>query len=663
MASHRSGNLQQAAQCYEKLLALSPADFDCLHLSGVLCYQSGHLTEAQRRIRKAIEVNPCVADAHSNLGLVLHDLGRPEEALSCFDTAIALQVDHAQAHSNRGFTLMALGLLAEAAQALETATRLNPALPQAHLNLGRVWMRMKQPQPAIDAFDRTLHQLPDHADAHLHKGDALRELNRHAEALQSYDHVLNLRPDRADAHCNRGIALQQLKRSEEAAQSFRTALQLDPLMVEARCNLGAALQVLKRHKEALGEYDAALRQNPGIAVAHCNRGTALLELGALADAVASYESAIALQPEYAEAWSNRGGVLHKLGRFEEALASYEQALAVRADYASAYWNKAITLLLLGRLSEGWDCYEWRWRWSDFPSPLRAFRQPQWTGRESIAGATVLLHAEQGLGDTIQFSRYAAVLRDKGAHVLLEVQRPLVRIMQTLPGVDLLMAAGDELPAFDMHCPLGSVPLALGTQLDTIPSSVPYLHPDPARVQRWASVLGNHGLRVCICWQGKQGRIDQGRSFPVDLFESLGALPGVRLISVHKGAGEAQLAHLPAGMTVQTLGSEFDHDAAFLDSAAVMRHSHLVITSDTAVAHLAGALGVPVWVALKRVPDWRWLLGRTDSPWYSTMRLFRQKVDGDWQAVFREMTVALRQQIDAGGPGAKAFPVGGTVVFG
>jgi hypothetical protein len=246
-----------------------------------------------------------------------------------------------------------------------------------------------------------------------------------------------------------------------------------------------------------------------------------------------------------------------------------------------------------------------------------------------------------MGDTIQWCRYAPEVQRLGARVVLQVQPALMGLMSSLKGIDMLTPAGEPVRGFDFHCPLGSLPLAFRTDVDTIPDQSPYLSADPSRISRWKTVLGEKRFRIGICWQGQPSRIDHGRSFPLMMFKAISDAPGVRLISLHKGTGEAQLNNMPPGMTVETLGPGFDEDGAFLDTAAVMKHCDLVITSDTAIAHLAGALGVPVWVALKFVPDWRWMLERSDSPWYPSMRLFRQPRDGDWESVFEEIAKSVR----------------------
>lgn len=436
------------------------------------------------------------------------------------------------------------------------------------------------------------------------------------------------------------LALKASGQFAQALESYDRCLALDD-RPQYRSNRGVLLQEMGRIDEALADHDRALAADPTYAQGHYNRGNALQALDRLDEAVSAYDTCIKLLPTFAPAYSNKADALRDLGRFDVALASYEQALSLAPDLPDARFNRALVFLLLGRFEEGLSDYEWRWQRGDLQKHRRSFRAALWLGQESLAGKTILLHAEQGLGDTLQFCRYAQMVSALGARVIMECPRALVPLLKTLPGVDILLAAGDVLPHFDFHCPLASLPLTLKTSLHCVPAPILYLYPQPERIRRWSQGLGQEGLRIGVCWQGQPSQIDQGRSFPLKMLKPLSEIPGVRLISLHKGAGEAQLQDLPPGMTVQTLGPHFDKDGAFLDTAAVMKHCHLVVTSDTAIAHLAGALGVPVWVALKFVPDWRWLLHRSDSPWYPTMRLFRQSAPGDWGPVFAAMAAELR----------------------
>jgi Tfp pilus assembly protein PilF len=433
---------------------------------------------------------------------------------------------------------------------------------------------------------------------------------------------------------------------DEALALYDEILAAKPDLEEALCNRGAVLDRLGRAQEALASLDRAIAINPALAEAHNNRGQMLQLLDRWEEALAAFGRAVALKPDFAEAYNNRGFVLLELGRRAEARQDYDRAVALDPGHVTAQWNVALLALLEGRLEEGWRRYEWRRKRAGAGQVYPPLAGRLWLGREDIAGKTLLIHPEQGLGDTIQFCRYAPMALARGAKVVLCVQDPLVRLIHSLDAArdNRLAVIGGctPLPPFDFYAPMLSLPLAFGTTLQTVPSATPYLHAEPERVRLWKSRIGAHGFKVGIAWQGNpKAQVDPGRSLSLRWFETLAHIPGVRLISLQKNEGAEQLSALPPGMKVENPGDDFDAGGhAFLDTAAVMEVLDLVISSDTATAHLAGALGRPVWVALKSAPDWRWLQDRADSPWYPTMRLFRQPSRGDWQSVFHAMAAEL-----------------------
>ncbi len=347
-----------------------------------------------------------------------------------------------------------------------------------------------------------------------------------------------------------------------------------------------------------------------------------------------------LKPDIAEALNNRGSALRELKRLDEALAGYDRVLALKPDYADAFNNRGMLRLLVGRYREGWLDHEWRWETDSILTRRPAINAQPWQGEE-LTGRRIAVFSEQGLGDIIQFARYLPLLVQRGASVTFSAPQNLMRLLRPLHAQVELVGAIDGREPFDFQCALMSLPRWFGTELHSIPSEVPYLGAEEDLVARWKKKLAGGGFKVGIAWQGAPGAaIDQGRSIPLTEFAPLSRLPGVRLISLQKTHGLDQLAGLPAGTTIETLG-EFDGPDAFVDTAAVMSTLDLIITSDTSIAHLAGALGRPTWVALKHVPDWRWLLDRDDSPWYPTMRLFRQETAGDWKPVFAKIEQELR----------------------
>ena len=368
----------------------------------------------------------------------------------------------------------------------------------------------------------------------------------------------------------------------------------------------------------------------------------------LEEALASCDRAIKRKPDFAETHFIRGHLLHESKRPEEAIASYERAIRIEPDHKNANGHLGHTLLLLGQFDRGWKQYEWR-KQLDEPVGNATYPQPAWSGEKPIVGATMFIHAEQGLGDTLQFCRYAKQVQALGARVIFGVQRPLVRLLGQLdPGIEIIDDA-PPLAAFDYHCALMSLPLAFRTDASNIPAEIRYLCGEPPRVEKWRRQIGEAGLKVGVCWRGTSVGAGTEKSFPLNDLYAISRIPEVRLISLQKGEGSDELNSAPKGMLVESFGDELDPgNDAFLDTAAIMESLDLIITADTSIAHLAGALGRPTWVALKHVPDWRWGLEGDFTPWYPSMRLFRQKSRDDWQNVFAEMERELRVAATARG---------------
>lgn len=588
-------------------------------------------------------LDPGSAEAFNDRGVALHGQQRYEEALANYAQALRLKPDYGVAHYNQGTALLSLGRWEEALDCYDRAIALDPRHAAAHMNRGLTLQKLSRYEDAVASYDAAIALDSSLAGAHNDRGTALENIGRLDEALASYDVAAGLDPRDAVARCNGGNALLALNRPEEALARYDRAISLAPNHVDAHFNRGSALLMLERHDEALASYDKASLLRPEHADTFYNQGLALVRLGRPDEAVARLDRAVELQPDHADAWTNRGNALRTIRRHDEASASYDRAIDLEPGNARAHFNKAELALSLGDLAQGWPLYEWRWQLDDVRPLARNFSQPTWRRSEPIAGRRLLLHAEQGLGDIIQFCCYAPVLARQGADVMFEVPRNLRRLLAGVAGDGVtLVERGDELPEFDVHCPLMSVPGLVGTTLDTIPAPVPYLTAEPDRVSRWRERLPGEGLRIGIAWQGNPaGTVDRGRSAALAEFAPLARLPGVRLVCLQKQHGLDQLDHLPPGMTVETLGESFDAGPdAFLDAAAVMMTLDLVVSTDTAIVHLAGALGRPVWIALKAVPHWTWMIDREDSPWYPSARLFRQDTDGDWRGVFERMAAEL-----------------------
>ena len=498
-------------------------------------------------------------------------------------------------------------------------------------------------------YEKILRKQSNHFDALHLLGVIFWQTRQLERAVELIDKAIKISPNNAAFYSNRGNALQDLKQFDAAIASYDKAIQLKPDYADAYSNRGLALQGLKQFDAAIASYDEAIQLKPDYAEAYSNRGNALKELEQFDAAIADYDKAIQLKPDLAEAYYNRGNALQDLKQFDAAIASYDKAIQLKPGYAEAYWNNSLALLRLGDFSRGWELYEWRWRRDDSIFEGRGFTKPLWLGIESLQNKTILIHAEQGLGDTIQFCRYVKSVTSIAAKVVLEVQPSLVKLMEELDLSLDILARGTTLPNFDYHCPLLSLPLAFQNIGDTAIPTESYIKAGQARIEKWRSHFNNEQFNIGINWQGNANlKIDIGRSFPLALFEGVASFSKVKLFSLQKNEGTEQLNNLPKEMVIESFGEDVDSEGAFLDTAAIIKSLDLVITSDTAVAHLAGALGCRVWLVLKWVPDWRWMLDEDSSSWYPSMRLFRQNKADDWEGVFDKIESELNLLVQKNG---------------
>jgi len=513
---------------------------------------------------------------------------------------------------------------------------------EALYSLGNRLWREGARQAALAAFEEAVALAPGDAEARNNFGNALLETGQADAAIPQLEAVIALRPDHAAAHYNLGNALLAAGRAEDAAASFRAALRCNPEHAGAHNNLGNALRALGQPAEAAASYREAVRRLPREAGAHNNLAAALLALHRPAEAVAALRAALRCDPDHADACNNLGGALLALDRPEEALTWFRRASALDAAQVQARFGESLALLTLGRFREGWEAYESRWLDPQFCRDERTYDAPLWQG-EDVTGRTLLLHAEQGLGDTIQFARYAPLLRRRGARVVLEVQAPLVTLLRNL-GEDVV-AAGDDLPPHDARCPLLSLPRLFRTELPTVPAETPYLHADPALRARWRAVLGPRTLpRVGLALSGSAEHPEDAlRSIPAETLRPLLALPCIEWHLVQKELRDADAAVLHAHPNLRNHARRLGD---FADTAALLAELDLLVSVDTSVAHLAGALALPVWLLVQSNPDFRWLRMRADSPWYPTMRLFRQTEMLRWAVTVARVAQALRARYDA-----------------
>jgi tetratricopeptide (TPR) repeat protein len=616
-------------------------------------HRSGQLRDAEQCYRRALESDGSHAEAHYLLGAVLAQQGQLDEAIASFERALLLRPDSAEiaenlryvravADNNRGNALAAEGKLDEAVACYRRVLALRPDYTEAHNNLGTVLAEQSKWGAAISCYRRALELTPAMGEAHMNLGVALSNQGAFDEAVACHHRAIELKPDLVEARIHLAVVLTDQNKLDEAAACCRRVLELRPDFAKAYDHLARVLRKQNKLDEAAACCRRALELNPDFADAQNTLALVLWDQCKLDEAVACCRRALELNPDFAEALDNLALVLRDQHKLDEALGCCWRALELKPDFAEAHFNHSVTLLMMGRFAAGWLEFEWRWKRRGVEEP--APPQPRWTG-SALAGRTILLRSEYGLGDTLQFIRYVNLVRQQGGTAIVEVQPPLVPLLEQ-SGFRGLLARGAPLPDCDVYAPLLSLPSLFGTTLENVPGGVPYLSADVRRVEHWRDVLrATDDLKVGIAWQGNAAYIgDRFRSIPLARFAPL-AQAGVELISLQKGFGSEQLAGVADKFLVRDLGDRVDaQHGAFVDTAAIMMNLDLVVTSDSAVAHLAGALGVPVWVPLAFAPDWRWMLGRNDSPWYPTMRLFRQDAPGEWDAVFQRIQSELSSAV-------------------
>lgn len=537
----------------------------------------------------------------------------------------------------RAHSLHRQGLLAEAEALYRHILQAQPQQVDALQLLGLIEAQNQRSVEAVALFDAALALRPDLVAAWFNRGISLQTLKRSADAIGSYDRVLALQPEHAKAQYSRAFLLHELQRNAEALDGFEVLLRASPQHFEALYGRSVVLQHLGRHGEAVAGYESCLAMAPDHVDALFNRSLVLHQLNRTADALDGYDRVLALKPDHTEAVFGRGVALQACGRHRQAQDDYGRACELQPQHERAHLNRSLCALLLGDFDTGWPGYEWRFCQTEQVAPIRDFGVPRWQGDPEIRGKTILLHAEQGLGDTIQFGRYIEQVAALGASVLLEVQPPLQVLLADIDGAETVLAHGDALPVVDLHCSLLSLPLAFGTRLDTIPAPLT-LRAAPSQVQAWRQRLGDDPrLRVGLVWSGSPLHLnDVNRSIPLADFSAL-LCDGVAFYSLQPELRDSDRAALDAHPELRHFGSELRQ---FTDTAALIEAMDVVITVDTSVAHLAGTMGKPVWILLSATPDWRWMLGRDDSPWYPTVRLFRQPAVGDWPSVLDRVRAAL-----------------------
>jgi tetratricopeptide (TPR) repeat protein len=638
---HQQGRLPQAEGIYRQILAIDSRHAPSLHLLGTLAHQVGRQDVAVQLIRAAIGIDPGQAAYHSNLGTILQAQNQLDEAAHAYQKALDCNPNLAEAHMNLGTVLQIQGKPLEAAACFRQALALRPNLAEAHMNLGNILQSQGKLADAVDSHERALAIKPDFAEACFNRANALQAQGKLDDAVAGYEQALALKPGMPEAHSNLGNTLQAQKRLDDAVASYERALALNPDYAEAHYNLGNARQAQDLLSEAVTCYERALQLKPGLPEAHYNLGNTLQAKDNLEAAAASFERALALRPNYAEARYNLGCVLQQSSRLGEALEQMQIALDLKPDYAQARFGQSLAQIQSGDFAQGWRTYEARWQSIDHDTPMRAYPLPLWAGEKLVSGG-LFLWGEQGVGDEIMFAGLIPDTIRTGNRITLDCDPRLKPLFaRSFPAIEVVSSPDCD-ANFAAHLPTGSLPgLFRATEAAFSVSTVPYLKPDPVERDRFRMQYNDGRRLIGLAWQTRNRKTGRKRSIDLATLTPLFALPGIRWISLQYGdfdALEQQAALAQAPLLIDRTVDQLADIDLFASQVAAMDQ---VLTIDNSTAHLAGALGIPVWLMLPFAADWRWLKDRSDSLWYPGMRLFRQPAPGDWPSVLRSIHNAFQ----------------------
>ena len=637
-----AGNDTAALPFYARALTLNPRYADALEGRARVMQRLKRFKEAIADYNALLRINPPNAEIVYNLGGAYEGAGQRDNALRSYERALEISPAHSPTLAAKALLLYDDGCVDDALETLREALAADPSNETAWYNCGAILASLGEHAEAEKCFGAALRLIPTYGKALYGAAASLQKLERLEEALAACDTFLKQEPANFETLFLRGNILYDQRRLNDALAAFDDALTRNPKHVGVLCNRGSTLRELGRLSEASAAFDAALARNPSCVEALLGRGIVEFKSARIEPALRFFESALKADPASATAFCGRGLALQYLGRIEEAMRDFEHALALKPDLPEGHSNLGALQLLLGDFEHGWEGYEYRMLAGERCKADLPRRRPIWNG-EPISGKKLLVINEAAHGDAIMLARYFPMLADFGADATVECRPNMHALLKQVPGVRLVTKI-DPAEHFDYQAHLFSLPRAFKTRAESVPAQVPYIFPDPALTAKWAGRLGGEGFKIGIAWQGNPDpKIDIARAAPLASFAPLAALPDCRLISLQKGYGVEQIA--ASGAPVETLGDDFDAGPhAFLDTVAVMANLDLIVTVDTSIAHLAGAMARPVFVALKHMPEWRWMLGRDDSPWYPTMRLFRQRSAGDWEGVFADIAEAVKTLI-------------------
>jgi tetratricopeptide (TPR) repeat protein len=654
LSYHQQNKLNDAKIIYEQVLKLEPKNFSALQLLATVYAQKSDYQLAVNLFLKAIRINPNYGPCYGNLGNCLKQLGRTKEALNAFNKALDHDPNNAIIYSNRGVVLHDLGRLEEALLSYEKSIDLKINSAETFFNYGVVLEELGRFNEAFTSYSHALKIDSYHTSAISNRGNVLYKLGRFNEAVDDYKRLIILDSASSEIYYNCGNSLKELGRFLEALECYENAILENPIWAEAHCNKGNTLQELNRFDEALICFNTSIQFKPDYAEAYSNRGNVLQELGYLSEAINDYDKALQLSPSFIDAYSNLGLCLAKLKNTSDSLKCFEKAIQISSDSsADIRFNKAHVLLLSGFYHEGFREYEWRWKnqYLSASKNIRYFSQPLWLGKSALKNKTIFIYSEQGLGDTIQFSRYLPFFENLGARVIFEVQPPVFSLFKDQISSYHIIERGQIIPEFDYQAPLLSLPLAFETSLDSIPNQIPYLFANKTKINYWQNkLINNHGLKIGLVWNGgfrpdqpKLWNLNNRRNISIDLISHAFRDLDLNFFSLQKGE--------PAESEIQAREKELWPNNNFLnfsnelydfsDTAALIANLDLIISVDTSVAHLAGAMGKPVWLLNRFDTCWRWLLDRNDSPWYPSIKIYRQSKFNDWQDVLDKVRIDLK----------------------
>jgi tetratricopeptide (TPR) repeat protein len=672
---HSQGNLDEAQKAYLSILKLQTKNPEALHGLGLITYvqkkyqesikymnqaiqihaDESYLnnrgtvyfalkkyTEAEMDYKKALRLKPGFADAEFNLANLFSEINRSKEALDIYDLLIQRNPNDIEALYNRGNTYSRIKNFQEAILDFNQVIALQPNHINALLNRGNAYLGLEDLDLAIASYSQAIELQPNYVEALLSRANSYLAKKLHDLARQDFLKVIQLKPNHKESYFSLGNVYKDTFYFHDAAACYQQAIAIDENYYDALTNLANTLRRLKAFDEAAVYYSRAVQANPNSPEPYSNLGNILHDLKRTDLAIDAYLKSLEIEPNYKRGLYNLGNIFKELNQLEEALKQFEFILSTNPSDIETHFARGMVLLTLGRYKEGFKLYEYRWQRESLITKLREYEQPLWTGHESLEGKTILIYIEQGLGDTIQFGRLMPELEKRGAKVLFEVQKPLVNLMKQIRGVSEVIPYQDELPQFDYFCPLLSLPAALELDVQTIPLAKGYLQANSEYVSKWQNILGEKtkpriGL---VCSGNPQHENDQNRS--ILLFNIIPHLPKeFEYITLQKEMREVDRELIKKYPLFKSYG---DHLENFDDTAALCELMDIVISVDTSVAHLSGALAKKTFLLIPYCPDWRWMLERTDTPWYDSMKIYRQEFSNDWTSTFTKLAQDLKKEL-------------------